>query len=235
MTLENPRPVGLKKLKKIIGHKGESFAQLVGVPYDTLKSIESGRGKMSKDVAHKIRLAIGVMTESLYKRTPKNLFGREYTEADFHDWRGRFLSLGKDKKEARAHAEELAEWIGFYTKVLLLAAVEEGKKVTYGALHLEIASVIRDLAKKHGLAPVAGEDLKRSPIGRELLHFSLSDEWEMTKGEWKAEPELRQRLKVTDRDLARVGDYDPYKASRTVYPAWNPEGKVNEQALKPKS
>jgi len=235
MTLKNRKPVGLKKLKKIIGHKGPGFAQLVGVPYDTLKGVESRGNKMSTDVAQKIRMATGVMIESLYKKNPQAVNGSVYTEATYHWWRNHILSLGKDKKEAREEAEKLGQYIGFFTKVLLLAAVENGEKVTYGALHLEIASMIRDLAERHGLAPVTGRDLERSPIGRELLRFEIPDEWEMTKREWLAEPELRARFKVTDRDLRRLGDNETFQAKRKLYPAWSPEGAVNEQLLKPKS
>jgi len=237
MPLKNRKPVGLKKLKKIIGHKGADFARLVGVPYDTMKSLESGRGKMSPDVAHKIKLATGVLIESLYRKSPQNINEAAYTEAYFHAWRVRILSLGGDKKEARADAQKQAQYIGFFTKVLLLAAVENGKDVTYGTLHLEIASMIRNLGERHGLAPVIGEALNRSPIGRELMRFPITDEWEMTKREWMTEPRLRKDCKVTDLMLRRIGDYDdtPIQGKRTLYPSWKPEAGVNEQALRLKS
>jgi DNA-binding XRE family transcriptional regulator len=228
MPLKSPRPTGLKKLKKIIGHKGEAFARLIGVPYDTLKSIESGRLKMSKDVAHKIKMATGVRIESLYEKTPRSgdLVGGAYTENHFYIWRSYILSLGEDKTEANARAEKLAQYIGFFTKVLLLAAVEEGEKVTYRSLHLEIASVLRDLAEKHQMGP---------KINRVLERFGWEEEWELTKREWRAHLPLKEECKVTNRDLRRLGDYDKHKARRMLYPKWHPEGVVDERALLSKS
>jgi len=227
MPLKHPLPVGLKKLKKIIGHKGESFAKLIGVPYDTLKSIESGRLKMSEEVTQKIRLATGITAKSIFKKTPQPILRGEYNENFFHFWRNRFLSLGKDKTEARADAEKKAQYIGFFTKVLLLAAVEDGKAATYGTLHIQIASLIRDLAEKHDLGPMINKELLRFPIE------DVSPEW--TKAEWLAMPQIRSSFKVTDKDLRRLGDYATHKAKRTLYPAWSPEGGVVEQALKPQA
>ena len=151
MPLKSKKPVGLKKLKQIIGHKGARFATLVGIPYDTLRSIESGRLPVSREVALKIRLATGVRLESLTRKTPKADGGEDYTIDDFCRWRTQYLSLEKDMPKARKDAAELGDSIGFWAKVLLLAAVDRGERVTFKSLHLEMAAVIEDIAEKSNL------------------------------------------------------------------------------------
>ena len=245
MPAKSPPPAGLKKLKTIIGYKGARFAKLVGVPYNTLKSIESGRLKMSEEVLSKIVLATGVDRNSLFKKTPIGWhitgapFSRppkgkpwyEYTEEHFVAWRSQLLGLDMDKIYIRAYAEHLAKTIEFFTRILLLAAVENGKSVSYWSIYQEIASVIKRLGEQKSLMPTIKRMLNKYPYQDRSPKNHLEDgtEVEYTKQDWLNAPQhLRDYYGVTEKELRRVPDYEPYPKSVTVYPEWAPGSGVDE-------
>ena len=57
--LKNKPHEGLKKLRYVLGKSQEQFAAMIGVSVDTIRSIETGRARLTEKVDTKIRLATG--------------------------------------------------------------------------------------------------------------------------------------------------------------------------------
>jgi len=219
MPLKNRKPIGLKKLKRIIGRKGPAFAQLVGIPVDTLKSIESGRMPLSRENGLKIRLATGADIPSLFHITPKAASHRgPYTADDFVWWRQEFLALQKDSARARSMAEQSGAALGFWSSVLLLAAVEKGKEISFRSLHLQLCSVLEDLAEKNGLTEIIAKELERfaeidvSPKKRKIWWLS-NDPGAVA---------MRSFYDVSSKDLRHIQDLDFFQTEKKQAPAWDP-------------
>jgi hypothetical protein len=213
------RPIGLSKLKMILGKRGLAFARLVGIPADTLKSIESGRRRLSPENATKIWQATGVLKDSLYAKSPAS--GRKangeaipYEASYLEKWGKIALELGDEKEEARSEAGMLAESIGNWTKVLLLASIEENKGTTFKNIHKDIAKQLSDLATRCYL---------RGSIKRVLKDYPLVSRRELTGAEWrrkwrksKYSRHLCRAYGLDEKRLKKMEDYKKYPLSMTM-------------------
>ena len=216
----------LAALKDIIQVKGPAFARMTGIPYDTLKSIESGRLAMSHDLAWKIRAATGVVPESIQPSSTKPLADwpdrGDYTAETFHHWRTLVLRKSNPraaKEEAEKSAGDIAVWV----RLLFLACAESRDRSTVWAFQLELGKCLDGLATQAELV---------EPINKMLKTYSRTDTLTLTGAEWKGAgmENIREAHKVTNRDLKRMADYESYSRQATFYPYWNPSGGVPDQA-----
>ena len=76
----------LSKLRKMLGLSRHEFGELVDVSFETIKSIESGRMKMSAGLANRIHFITGALPRELVKGPDGKLLGtngKPYSAAEF--------------------------------------------------------------------------------------------------------------------------------------------------------
>jgi hypothetical protein len=225
MNPQSTKPKALSELKRIIGEKSEAFARFVGIPLDTIKSIESGRRQLSPENGIKIRQATGVDEKSLFGSTPTAYDphgrGMPYQRHHLNDWRSKAHDLKAEREDAEKVIGQLAESIGNWTKVLLLAALEESKSTTYPALHLAIAEQVALLARRNRL---------ENSLKRVLKNYSHIDSREMTGGQWRqywkrsrAAQKACELYGLTPEKLRKIGEYHTHKGTAKLERRFMPQ------------
>jgi DNA-binding XRE family transcriptional regulator len=131
----------LRRLRLTLGMTQPKFATMVSVSSDTIKSVESGRLKMSASLAFLIATATGVDDASIRSKTGRPLAlltGREFELADAVNWQkepdnwqtqvdnsikdlNRIFAVARNKKQFQPVYLRFSQWIGLMEKALGVA------------------------------------------------------------------------------------------------------------------
>jgi DNA-binding XRE family transcriptional regulator len=92
MPPESQSPTRLKALRELVGVTQAAFAALIGVSVESVKSIETGRLRISENLALKIQGVTGAMMAppkagEEIDFTGNDITGARYTDTTFINWR----------------------------------------------------------------------------------------------------------------------------------------------------
>ena len=217
--------VGLALDTKI---SGNTFAKSLGIPAFKLRSIESGRERISEKLAETVMLLTGAAANSLQTNRPRDLLGNEYRKESYLD----FLSMRLSKDGMNHIAAEIQKRFdtllsaanGTGTIFFLLYSIEEWLKriVENRRLKARIETMIgtNDVqlwarGVSEGIKPALVENAKWPAIEMLLRRAQLIRQGFLSLDE----PDLEDSVLVTPKviqkalaDAGSAGDLDSIKS-----------------------
>lgn len=211
MRKTSKRNLTLPKLREVLGVTQSEFAALVGISLDTIKSIESGRQRLSDKLAHRIVLVTGVHALSLLDNSGVLLNSQEdrYTRQDYDFWRETINP--SSESVARQKFKEIKDWI----EVVFLAAAKPRNKLK-NRLPSVYTSLVNWLDETRTTFKLAGEIdeilRRREPIQK--VRYNV--------GDLRKYPQLAAAWEFEDSKKLRADEIITFDQKLRL--DWNPTG-----------